>query len=173
MSEGNEGYIAFTNSQYDWLTRQAGSLSKREMAVLLAIIRFTFGFRRKEARLSGTYIAEATGIRSTHVPATLKKLSDKGIIVVKHRAQKNTNTIRFDWVEVMKLDTPKSGVLDTPKTGVSIHPKREERYSRNSNKDTPEMGDKTVKKTIKKYNKENTEPEEETKLQKKNSEPVF
>ena len=173
MSEGNEGYIVYTNRQHDWLIKMTGILSKREIVVLLAIIRFTHGFRRKEARLSGTYIAEATGIRATHVPATLKKLSDKGIITVKRRAQKNTNTIRFDWAEVMKQDTPKSGVLDTPKSGVSILPKREGRYSRNGSKETPKSGEKTVKKTIKKYNKENTEPEQETKHEEKNSEPVF
>lgn len=163
--ENNEGYILFKNHQYDWLMKMTGILSKREMAVLLAIIRFTFGFRRKEARLSGTYIAEATGIRSTHVPATLKKLSDKGIIAVKRRAQKNTNTIRFDWTEVMKTDTPKSGV--------SILPKRERRYSQIGSKDTPKSGDKTIKKTIKKYNKENTEPEQRTKLKEKDTDPVF
>lgn len=144
----NQGYLSFTNEQFDWLMKQAGKLSKREMAILMGIIRFTFGFRRKEARLSGTYLQKATGIRSTHVPETLRKLSEKGIISVLPRAEKNTNTIRFDWTKVM--------VQDTPKTGVENLPNWEVKTSRNSSKLTPEMGDKTIKKTIKKDNKENT-----------------
>ena len=151
------GFIVFRNDQFDWLMKISGVLSKREMAVLMAIIRFTFGFNRKESRLSGTYLSEACGIRANHIPATLKKLSDRGLIEIKSREDKNTNTIRFDWAKTMSTDTPKLGVSDTPKSGGEILPNREERYSQNGSKLTPKLGGKTIKKTIQKYKTEETE----------------
>lgn len=140
------GYIIFQNDQFDWLTKISGVLTKREMSVLMVIIRFTFGFNRKEARLSGTYISNACGIRATHVPEALSKLSDRNLIEIKRRHDRNTNTIRFDWQEKMKVNTPE--------TGVSILPKREVKTSRNGYKLTPETGDKTIEKTKQKYNTE-------------------
>lgn len=145
----NSGVLIIPNEQFDWMIRKSGILSKREIAVLLAVIRFTFGFHRKEARLSGSYLEKATGILARHIPGTLKKLSEKKLITVIKRADKNTNIIRFDWTEVMKEDTPNSGEV--------IPPKWEEDTSQNGSKVPPKLGDKTVKKTIKKYNTEETE----------------
>lgn len=146
------GYLVFRNDQFDWLIKISGQLSKREMSVLMAIVRFTFGFNRKEARLSGTYLSAACGIRATHIPETLKKLSKRGLIEIKNRGEKNTNTIRFDWEKQM--------TTNTPKTGVSTLPKWEGQTSQNGCNHTPELGGKTVQSTEQKYKKEETESRE-------------
>lgn len=148
----SEGYLSFTNSQFGWMMRQAGLLTKREMAVLMGVIRYTHGYRRTDAMLSGTYLSAATGIKSQHVPAAVKKLSDKGIIQILPK-QRNTNVLRFDWSLVLdssqngNKNTPEMGVSDsqdTPETGGEVLPNQEENPSQNGSETPPELGDNTM-----------------------------
>jgi len=59
------------------------NLSKREIRVILAILRFTSGYNRIEAELSVRFLEQETGIRFHHVSETLKSLQKKGIISIK------------------------------------------------------------------------------------------
>jgi len=55
-------------------------LSNYERRVIDCIIRYTYGFGRKKARLSLTFIGEATSISSPHIARSKKKLLEKNMI---------------------------------------------------------------------------------------------
>lgn len=147
-----EGYILFTNSQIDWLIKQTGQLSKRENAALLAVIRFTHGFHRNKARMSASFISKATSIRASHIPETLAKLVDRGLIEVIPGSNKQTNIICFSFSKAM---------VPSPKTGEGVLPIREINISQFGRSTSPESGEKTLQRTIQQYSTEEDMPEDE------------
>lgn len=78
----NEHYTKFPNLLFDWLLAKSSSLSKRELVVMLAVIRNTIGWHREKAELSCRYIANATGIAPSHISMTVKELASKGLILI-------------------------------------------------------------------------------------------
>lgn len=56
--------------------------SKRELKVIFAVIRFTYGFNRKEAELSVRFISESTGIKFHHLSTTINDLATKNILIL-------------------------------------------------------------------------------------------
>ena len=109
------GYLSFTHEQWDWVMSMSGELSKREYSILMVIIRYTHGFNRNEARLSGSYINAACGIRATHVPETLRKLQVRGIIELLPK-ERNTNVVSFSWKQILPTP-PNSGESTPPNSG--------------------------------------------------------
>lgn len=67
-----EGYTRIANELLEALLR--ADLSKREWAIVLCVIRQTYGFHRKFDMLSRWQIAEMTGIQRGHVASALDKL---------------------------------------------------------------------------------------------------
>lgn len=56
-------------------------LSKRELLVVLAVIRKTYGYCRTMDRITASQIAEMTGIADTHCRAALRELKTRAVIV--------------------------------------------------------------------------------------------
>src|SRR5215470_5896377 len=56
-------------------------MSARELKVVLAIIRRTYGWNTKTATITAYSIAELTGIDRTHASRTLKRLIDRKILI--------------------------------------------------------------------------------------------
>ena len=54
--------------------------SKRELKIIFAVVRFTYGFNRKEAELSIRYLSTYTGINFQHINKTLTDLQHKNVI---------------------------------------------------------------------------------------------
>lgn len=85
MIPNDDASVSFTripNSVLDWLLGPEHDLSFRQVRVLLAVFRFTYGFSRRSAPLSSRYLAEYTGINQAHVCRTLKSLVDEGLLAV-------------------------------------------------------------------------------------------
>ena len=75
------GYTVIANEVIEQLA--FASLSGREMRVVLVVIRKTWGWSKKEDRLSLSQVAEATGIARPHISGITRGLVAKGFLVVK------------------------------------------------------------------------------------------
>ena len=88
MIDTGAGFVALPNDYFDWLLLQSTVLTKRELAVLLAVIRNTIGYNRFTSRMSCRFIQKSTGIKASHVQETLTTLESKGYILI----DKTSNT---------------------------------------------------------------------------------
>lgn len=82
-----KGFTKIANELFDKIIQ--ADFNKRELKVILLIIRYTYGFSRKQAPLSVRFISQATGINSRHVSPLIIKLAKRNII--KFESDFNTN----------------------------------------------------------------------------------
>lgn len=108
-----EMYTKFPNELLDWLLAKSPELTKREIVVLLAIIRNTIGWHREECRLSCRFLEKATGLDHSNANKTIKSLEDKGLIKVDRDV--GISIVSLDVQGVVKTTT--GGVVDLT-TGV-------------------------------------------------------
>ena len=81
MSVARKGnFTQFRNDVLEYLCDTSNHLTVYQYAVLLAVIRATWGFRKAESRITAGQIAKATGIIKNNVYRTLKELEELGII---------------------------------------------------------------------------------------------
>lgn len=73
-----DGYTRIANELYENI--MAAPLTLREMRVVMAVIRLTYGWNRKQARATGGLLAKLTGMPSTKASATLASLVEKNVI---------------------------------------------------------------------------------------------
>ncbi|MFC0268552.1 replication protein [Kushneria aurantia] len=74
-----DGYTRIANELFELV--MAAPFTLREMRVVLAVIRFTYGWNRKQARVTGGILAELTGMPATNASRTLSTLVSKKVIV--------------------------------------------------------------------------------------------
>jgi phage replication O-like protein O len=72
------GYTRIANELLDAIVRYP--FSRREYAVVMAIIRMTYGFNKKEDAISGWQLSEMTGIDRSHVSKTINELVKKNVV---------------------------------------------------------------------------------------------
>lgn len=136
MADLSNGYTRIANEIQKLKPRLR--MSGREWQCLEAVIWLTYGWNKKQDRVTNTVISELTGLSDSHVSDAIKLLAARGIIFShKHGVMKTVgiNTELSAWI----LDKPKTGKL-FPKTGITF----------------PESG-KTFPKTVdtQDYNKNN------------------
>jgi len=73
------GYTRIANELLEAIIKHP--FSRREYAVLMCIIRCTYGFNKKEDAISGWQISEMTGIDRSHVSKTINELTKNNIIL--------------------------------------------------------------------------------------------
>ena len=76
------GFTKIANELFDVIL--ISNLSLRELKILFCVIRFTYGFNRKEANLSARFIGKATGIKANHVFTSVRDLIEKKILLSKN-----------------------------------------------------------------------------------------
>ncbi|WP_142425940.1 replication protein [Klebsiella aerogenes] len=109
-------------------------MSGREWQCLEAVIWLTYGWNKKQDRVTNTVIAELTDLGESHISDTIKSLAERKIIFAhKQGVMKivGINTELSEWI----LDKPKTGKL-FPKSGKAL-PK--------TGKPFPETGDTQYK----------------------------
>ena len=91
------GYTAIANEIYEHIAKCI--LTGNQRSVLDVVLRMTYGYSRKYAPLSLTYIEKATGIDKHQVSKLVKKLSDMKMISVEPATGVNPQRIAFqkDW----------------------------------------------------------------------------
>ena len=74
------GHTQIANELYEAIL--IAPLTIREMKIVLTVIRYTYGFNRKEHELSVRFISNATGIKFQHIADSIKTLKAKNVITI-------------------------------------------------------------------------------------------
>lgn len=74
-----DGYTRIANELLEQV--MAAPLTLREMRVVMAVIRLTYGWNRKQARLTGGLLAKLTGMPDTKAGKTLASLVEKNVVI--------------------------------------------------------------------------------------------
>ena len=116
MADLSNGYTKVANEIQQLKPRLR--MSGREWQCLEAVIWLTYGWNKKQDRVTNTVIAELTGLSDTHVSDALKSLSERQIIFSRKQGVMKTvgvNTELSAWI----LDKPKTG-RKLPESGKSF-----------------------------------------------------
>jgi phage replication O-like protein O len=73
-----DGFVRIANELLEAIL--AGSFTQRELLVLLAIVRKTYGYSKKEDDLSASQIGDLCGVARPHVTSTLNALAQRNVI---------------------------------------------------------------------------------------------
>lgn len=110
------GYVRIANDLLDAILRFP--FSKRELLIVMAVIRKTYGYGKKSDDMTMTQLAELTGIQRSHVGETVKELEAKNVFLIRDGEYGKIIAIHKHyklWKEV-----PVSGgsqIRNVPKTG--------------------------------------------------------
>jgi len=74
-----DGYTRIANELLEQV--MTAPLTLREMRVVMAVIRLTYGWNRKQARLTGGLLAKLTGMPDTKASKTLASLVEKNVVI--------------------------------------------------------------------------------------------
>lgn len=113
MADLSNGYTRIANEIQKLKPRLR--MSGREWQCLEAVIWLTYGWNKKQDRVTNTVIARLTGLADTHVSDAISSLAERGIIFSHKQGVMKIVGINTDlnaWI----LDKPKTGKL-FPKTG--------------------------------------------------------
>lgn len=135
-----DGYTRIANELFEALLR--ADLSKRHLLVVLAIMRQTYGFNRIMDRISGSQIAELTGVRRNHCNVAVMQLIE--LRIVKREGRQIGIQKDYDqWC----LASPKSGLKQSQNGTTRVVPKQDcdspetgLKESQNRTKTSPKTG---------------------------------
>ncbi|HBU7545472.1 TPA: replication protein [Klebsiella aerogenes] len=122
-------------------------MSGREWQCLEAVIWLTYGWNKKQDRVTNTVIAELTDLGESHISDTIKSLAERKIIFAhKQGVMKivGINTELSEWI----LDKPKTGKLFPesgkvlPKTGKLFPETGDTQYKNNSKRSSSSRNSK-------------------------------
>lgn len=116
MADLSNGYTRIANEIQKLKPRLR--MSGREWQCLEAVIWLTYGWNKKQDRVTNTVISGLTGLADTHVSDAISSLAERGIIFSNKQGVMKIVGINTDlsaWI----LDKPKTGKL-FPKTGKSF-----------------------------------------------------
>ena len=74
------GHIRIADELYEAILK--ANFSKRELLVVLAVIRKTYGYRKTMDQIAASQLAELTGLADTHCRAAVRELKAKGVLLV-------------------------------------------------------------------------------------------
>lgn len=116
MADLSNGYTKVANEIQQLKPRLR--LSGREWQCFEAVIWLTYGWNKKQDRVTNTVIAELTGLSDTHVSDALKSLAERKIIFSQKQGMMKIVGVNTD-LSVWILDKPETG-RKFPKTGKSF-----------------------------------------------------
>lgn len=157
MADLSNGYTKVANEIQQLKPRLR--LSGREWQCFEAVIWLTYGWNKKQDRVTNTVIAELTGLSDTHVSDALKSLAERKIIFSQKQGMMKivgVNTDLTAWI-LGKPETgrkfpktgksfPKSGIT-FPKT-VDTQYKNKNSIKRSSSENSDESSDARLKKFL-------------------------
>ena len=94
VADLDDGYTRIANELLEAV--MAADLTARQMKVLMAIIRKTYGFGREVDRITNTQISSMTGLHHTHVCTAKNEMIAMNIIVTKGR-EIGVNRVISEW----------------------------------------------------------------------------
>ncbi|AER33620.1 gifsy-1 prophage PrpO [Pantoea ananatis PA13] len=151
MADLENGYLRLANQIQDALCKV--ELSGREFRVLNSIIRLTYGWSKKEDRITNSLIAETTDLSVKHSSEAVNNLAERKILILRRIGQTRYIGINTDlgkWAykkPVATVNTPeKMGSPTIPEKG-DIHPRNQGEVSpkKGNTKDILPKTDKQLK----------------------------
>ena len=145
MADLESGYLRLANQIQDALC--IVELSGREFRVLNSIVRLTYGWSKKEDRITNSLIADKTSLEVKHVSEAVLSLATRRIILIRRIGQTRYISINTDlnkWAYTKPkckkcvVITAKAKSQDTYKIGIVIP---ENRDGKKEAKTIPENGD--------------------------------
>ena len=109
-----KGFTKFDNKILEDLI--SADISCTDIKVLLAIIRYTYGYSRDECLISASYIATMTGKSVRNIQYSLSRLCDMGIIEKRKSDNHNLNLYRVISVDKSvdkSVDNPVDKIVDS------------------------------------------------------------
>ncbi|WP_072166479.1 replication protein [Erwinia sp. Leaf53] len=79
VADTDDGFMRVANELTDSILM--ADLTIRQMKIMLAVMRKTYGFNKPMDRITNTQIAAMTGIHHTHVCSAKRQLIDRGLLV--------------------------------------------------------------------------------------------
>lgn len=111
------------------------SLTSREYAVALCVIRKTYGWNKKTDRISASQIVEMTGVPRSRVSGVLTSLAEKNVISFHGERRRGITPsvgIQKDHTRWPRRDAPQMGATRSPQKGGNSEASK--------TKDAPKMG---------------------------------
>ena len=160
-----DGYTRIANALLEALA--GARLSGRELSVALAVVRLTYGYRKKADRISASQLAGLSGIDRRKIPALLASLESKSILLIERRGSGKIPTLQIDkrtdrWLsrdatcpqEGAAQPAPYKGHVDekpAPYKGHTKDRKKEKRREEASSVDRPDLSDDQIDAMIDRY----------------------
>lgn len=91
-----DGHVQIANELYEAII--LSPLTLREMRVVMAVIRLTYGWNRKQARVTSGLLAKLTGLHSSRVAKVLSGLIEKRVIL-RHGGSRSPISINKHYTE--------------------------------------------------------------------------
>lgn len=125
-----EGYTRIANEILEKVMQT--SFNGTQFRILMAIWRFTYGFRRKEHEMSLSFIANTINSSRSQVGRELNNLIERNILLVSDTGKRNTRVISFnknyeDWKDASPKSR-KSAILPQKKK----QPKKQKTYNQDN-----------------------------------------
>ena len=108
-----QGFTRLSNEFFDALLLFSTKITKREYAIMLAVVRQTWGYNRTESFISCRLLETLTGIQFPKCHATLHDLSIKKMVLIKKIGRRNLCSPVKDYSTWSGWDADKSLVLES------------------------------------------------------------
>lgn len=141
-----DGFVRIANELYDAIL--LAPFSKRELLIVFAVIRKTYGYGKRADDMTMTQLAQLTGLTRAHASETVRDLSAKNVILIRDgdygkvitlsKNYRNWNfAIRPESGRTQNGTRPESG-SEASRNGIQAVPKRDpSRPDSGSTKDNP------------------------------------
>lgn len=163
--EIDDGHTKIANELLDAIL--AGDFSKRQLLILLFIIRKTYGWNKSEDDISRSQMSDATKLKNSHITTTIQELLERNVIIVssgtyakRYKINKYYDTWRVTetviitkTVPVTKTVTITETVIDCYQNGNSSLPNQypQKTTPKDNTKDNIATKKKSSSKTLKDY----------------------
>lgn len=118
----DNGYTRIANELMEAFAR-APSMGSESFQVLMFVLRYTYGFQRKSAQLSKSFIAKGTGLRVSGVSRALKRLVSKRILA-REKSTVSFNKNYEQWLVSKRRQSP-IGDTSSPQSETTASPQSE------------------------------------------------
>lgn len=94
VADCEDGYTRIANKLLEAVL--SAELTARQLKIVMAVIRKTYGFNKKSDRITNTQIADITGIHHTHVCKAKNELLERKILITNGR-EIGVNKVVSEW----------------------------------------------------------------------------
>lgn len=94
VADCEDGYTRIANELFEAVL--SAELTARQLKIVMAVIRKTYGFNKKSDRITNTQIADITGIHHTHVCKAKNELLERKILITNGR-EIGVNKVVSEW----------------------------------------------------------------------------